>query len=309
MLAVCVLREQGCAVEGIAFESPFFAAAAARRSAAALALPLRVADFTADIIALIRHPPHGFGGALNPCIDCHARMVRRAGELMTELGWDFVATGEVLDQRPMSQNRKALETVARESGFAEHLVRPLSALLLAPTRPEREGLLERSRLLGLQGRSRRPQAGLAARHGIREYPSPAGGCLLTEKLFCAKLRDLKEHEGLENLRDVRRLRLGRHFRLPGGAKCIVGRNAAENARLRQEAGADELILRPANMPGPTAVLPASAAEADRRLAAAICAGYCDNPGTGVRLRHAVGGAEQEELVAPLPREAARQWLL
>ena len=308
-LAVCVLRGQGCQVEGVVFDSPFFNIQAAHAASRSLAVPLQVIDFTADIAELVMHPSHGFGAAMNPCIDCHARMIRRAGERMRELGWDFVATGEVLNQRPMSQNRRALEQVARESGFADCLIRPLSAQRLEPTQPEREGRVDRSRLLGLSGRSRHDQTALAAQYGLRDYPTPAGGCLLTERQFCHKLLDLKDHEGLGNPLDLTRLRLGRHFRLPGGAKCIVGRNAAENAQLERLLQPGETRLRPLAVPGPTVVLAAGATAPDLERALGLCAGYCDAGEGPVRLRCTGPDGVRECLVARLPREAARPWLL
>ena len=309
-LAVCVLRAQGCHVEGVVFDSPFFNIQAAHAAARSLAVPLQVVGFTADIAELVGHPPHGFGAAMNPCIDCHARMIRRAGERMRELGWDFVATGEVLNQRPMSQSRRALAQVARDSGFADCLIRPLSALLLEPTRPELDGRVDRARLLDLSGRSRHAQAALAEQYGIRDYPTPAGGCLLTEKQFCRKLQDLKDHEGLGNHADLERLRLGRHFRLPGGAKCIVGRNAAENAQLARRLQPGETLLRPLSAPGPHVVVVAGAGDADLDLALGLCAGYCDAGEGPVRLRCAgAGGGARDVSAVRLPRETARPWML
>ena len=138
-LAVRVLQRAGAEVEGVCFVTPFFSPKAAEQAAAALGIPLNVVDFTDDEIALIENPPHGFGGAMNPCIDCHATMIRRAGEMMLARGFDFVATGEVMGQRPMSQNKQSLGIVAKSSGLEGRLVRPLSALLLEPTLPETEG--------------------------------------------------------------------------------------------------------------------------------------------------------------------------
>jgi tRNA-specific 2-thiouridylase len=309
MLAICVLREQGCRVEAVVFSSPFFNVEPARLAAAALDVPLQIIDFTADIARLVEHPPHGFGRAMNPCIDCHAWMIRRAGERVREQGWDFVATGEVLNQRPMSQNRRSLSLVAEESGCADILVRPLSAQLLEATQPERDGRIDRTRLLALSGRARTAQIELAAKYGLLHYPSPAGGCLLTEKLFCRKLEDLKKHEGLDNPRDLDWLRLGRHFRLPGGAKCIVGRDAGENVRLQQELLPTDLLLRPMATPGPTVVVTGGADEADQALAAAICAGYCDTPGQPVRLRKIAQGLRSDFYAAPVARESAKIWMV
>ena len=310
ILAICVLRGQGCRVEAIAFDSPFFNLSSAHASAHALGIPLHVVDFTADITELVEHPPHGFGKAMNPCIDCHARMIRRAGERVREWKWDFVATGEVLNQRPMSQNRRALDQVARDSGCADLLIRPLSAKLLDATPPEMDGRVDRSRLLAIAGRSRAEQISLAEHYGIHDYPSSAGGCLLTEPMFCRKLQDLKTHEGMRDVRDLRWLRLGRHFRLPDGARCIVGRNAAENHRLQQEAQAVDLVLRPLGVPGPTVVVPGGGVtDADRERALTLCAGYCDATDGAVRLRLITDGGTREATVIPLPREAARAWML
>ncbi|MBO7688563.1 MAG: tRNA 4-thiouridine(8) synthase ThiI [Kiritimatiellae bacterium] len=261
-LAVCVLRDAGAEVECVTFETPFFTAAAARKAAAALGAKLHVVDFTDDEIALVKNPPHGFGGAMNPCIDCHATMIRRAGELMAQLGYDFVATGEVLNQRPMSQNRQSLGVVARTSGLAGRLVRPLCAQLLDPTIPEQEGKLDRSKLLGLSGRRREPQFELAKKYGLVDYPSPAGGCKLTEKGFGRKLKDLLDHEGLDERRLVELLLVGRRFRLPDGTGVILGRDADENRLLAARRAPADTLLAPVSVPGPTAMLPRVASEAD-----------------------------------------------
>ena len=275
-LAVRVLEDAGAEVEGVCFATPFFAPDAARKAAASLGIKLHVVDFTDDEIALIENPPHGFGGAMNPCIDCHAAMIRRAGELMARLGYDFVATGEVMGQRPMSQNRQSLGVVEKSSGLKGRLIRPLSARLLEPTIPETEGKVDRERLLDISGRSRSRQIELAARFGIVDYPSPAGGCKLTEDGFGRKLRDLMEHEGLGNRRLVELLLVARRFRLPDGTGVILGRDKAENAVLK-EAGDLGTVVAPVNCPGPTALVPIVRSEADLRLAVELVCAYsrCD----------------------------------
>ena len=265
-LAVRVLERAGAAVEGVVFVSPFFGSAGAEKAAAALGVPLHIVDFTAEEIALVENPPHGFGGAMNPCIDCHAAMIRRAGEMMAELGYDFVATGEVQGQRPMSQNRQSLGVVEKCSGLKGRLVRPLSAKLLEPTVPELEGKLDREKLLDISGRSRDRQIALAAEFGIADYPSPAGGCKLTEAGFCRKLRDLMDHEGLANRRLVELLVVGRRFRLPDGSSVILGRNRSENAVLRGEKGE---VVEYDGAPGPTALVPVVKSAADLELARGI----------------------------------------
>ena len=271
-LAVCVLREAGAYMEGVTFETPFFSADNARKAAKALDLPLTVVDFTADEIALLENPPHGFGGAMNPCIDCHTTMIRRAGEIMRERGFDFVSTGEVVNQRPMSQNRQSLGVVERGCGLAGLLVRPLSAQLLEPTKPELEGLIDRTKLLAIQGRQRQMQMELAAKFGLKDYPSPAGGCLLTEKGYGRRLKDLMDHEGLGDLRLVRMLKAGRRFRLPGGASVILGRDSSDNARLESARAAGEVLVAPVSVPGPTALV-VSQCESDLAMVRPLVCAY------------------------------------
>lgn len=281
-LAVCVLRAQGAEVAGIAYTSPFFNADGAVAAAGNLNLPLQVEDFTPEIINLLDHPPHGFGSGLNPCIDCHAAMFRHAGAIMRARGFDCLASGEVLNQRPMSQNRQALQTVARESGFADVILRPLSARLLPPTMPENRGLIDRGRLLALEGRNRKPQIDLAGKYGIRDYPQPAGGCLLTDRVYAGKLRELRDHEGLRNPDTIRRLQTGRHFRLPPGSsprglRLIVGRNQDENRQLERGIHPGETLIFPSAAPGAAGILAPGAGPAEISLAAAICARYSDYP--------------------------------
>ena len=282
-LAVKVLQEAGADVEGVTFETPFFSSAAARRAAKALGVKLHVVDFTDDECRLIENPPHGFGGAMNPCIDCHATMIRRAGEMMADLGYDFVATGEVLNQRPMSQNRQSLGVVEKTSGLVGRLVRPLCAQLLEPTIPEKEGKIDRSKLLGLSGRRREPQFELAKKFGVVDYPSPAGGCKLTEKGFGNRLRDLLEHEGLGTRRLVELLLIARRFRLADGTGVILGRDANENAILKG-CGEFGALVYPVNCPGPTALVPGKpSAEALAKVSALVAAwSKCDQLGTAVQ---------------------------
>jgi len=276
-LAVFVLKDQGIDVHGVTFESPFFDSNVARDAAERLGLPLNVTNFAGDIISLLDKPKHGFGAHMNPCIDCHARMLARAGEMMEDMGFHFLCTGEVLNERPMSQTRASLELVARESGYADLIVRPLSARLLGETKPERLGWVDRSALLAMEGRSRKNQLQLAARYGITEFASPAGGCRLTEPNFCRRLNDLKDHEGLNGVRSVTLLRFGRHFRLGETVKIIVGRNEKDNAVLEGNAELYDLILKVEDAPGPTGLMPFTANNEQVRLGAAICARYCDSP--------------------------------
>lgn len=271
-LAIRVLERAGAEVEALCFTSPFFSSDTARSAADALGVKLNLVDFTDDIIALVESPRRGFGGAMNPCIDCHATMIKRAGELMVERGFDFVATGEVMGQRPMSQNRQSLGIVERDSGLKGRLIRPLSAKLMEPTIPETEGILNREALLDIQGRSRDRQIALAEEFGIKEYPSPAGGCKLTEEGFCRKLKDLKDNETLSDRRLVELLVVGRRFRLPDGTGVILGRDRSDNARLKSEKDLG-VVIAPVNCPGPTALIPEIKSSGDYALALELVSSY------------------------------------
>lgn len=311
MLAIAVLRSQGIDMEAIVFSSPFFSTKSAERAAEHLGVKLHIVDFSDTILQLVRKPPHGFGGAMNPCIDCHANMIRRAGQFMREHGYDFVSTGEVLNQRPMSQNLKSLRTVAADSGLEGYLLRPLSAQLLDPTIPEQDGRVDRSKLLDIQGRQRQRQMALAKELGITHYPSPAGGCLLTEKGFCRKLKDLFDHtEGIPALADVQLMKFARQFRLPGGGRIIVGRNRDDNQALKALAQEGRHILYTVNVPGPTCACIAPLSEDDLLLAAGIVAGYGDKGDRSeIIVKIVTPELTREISVAPLARETFVSWML
>jgi tRNA U34 2-thiouridine synthase MnmA/TrmU len=187
ILAICVLREQNIRIEAVAFITPFFGPGNAQKAVKMLNVPLHVVDITDVHLQMLKKPKHGYGSGMNPCIDCHALMFREAGKLMQQWGADFLFSGEVLGERPMSQNKQSLRVVARDSGFEEYIIRPLSAKLLPITKPEHEGKVDRERLLDIQGRSRKRQMELAKQYGITEYPEPAGGCRLTEPNFSKRL--------------------------------------------------------------------------------------------------------------------------
>ena len=309
-LAVCVLREQGVHVEAVVFRSPFFKIDAAKKAAENIGVKLHIVDFSRDILGLVNDPPHGFGGNMNPCIDCHALMIRRAGEMMAKMGFDFIATGEVLNQRPMSQRRQALGMVENCSENAGRLLRPLCALHLDPTIPEQEGLVDRERLLGLHGRSRKPQIELAEKYGLVNYPSPAGGCLLTETGFCRRLGDLKDHEGLAQERLAWLLLFGRPLRLPGGSKCIAGRNSRDNASLKNARRPEDVLLHTVNIPGPSLLMPLGGSDEDINLAASICASYGDHGSRTEVVVRILAGENSREINAPvIPRESFADYIL
>lgn len=252
MVAAVLLDEQGIEVELATFRSPFFSPDEGRDAAARLDMPWREMDYTDEIMGLLRNPPSGFGKNLNPCIDCHAGMFRILGRTARKEGFDLVFSGEVLGQRPMSQNRNSLNRVANLSGCSDILLRPLSARLLTETLPERTGLVDRSGLLDISGRGRKRQMKLAEERGLA-YRNPGGGCLLTEPNFCSRLKVLMEIPGLFTPENAGLLRHGRFFRLSEDTVCLVGRWESDNEALESLAG-DRLTWSLDDVPGPTGVL-------------------------------------------------------
>lgn len=277
-LAARVLQDQGIRVIGVTFVTPFFGSARAEQAAEMLRMELRVMDITQVHLEMIQSPKHGYGKALNPCIDCHALMFREAGKVMEAEGADFLFSGEVLGERPMSQNRQSLAVVAEESGYPDLILRPLSAKLLPETLPEREGKVDRERLLNISGRSRKPQVELAAHYGITDYPQPAGGCLLTDTGYTRKLKELMTRSPAIAGRDAWLLRVGRHFRLDTGDKVIVGRDQNENAEILSMLDESDVVLDVRDYPGPIALIPHGASsEESIAKAAAVCIRYSDAP--------------------------------
>jgi tRNA-uridine 2-sulfurtransferase len=272
-LAAMTLKRQGIDVTCIAFVTPFFGAGKARKAAAAMEIPLLVEDIGQMHLEMVKNPRYGYGKNLNPCIDCHAMMFRLAGERMVADGFDFLFSGEVLGQRPMSQNPTALKTVAKYSGHPDRILRPLSAKLLPITPMEESGMVDRERLLDIQGRSRKRQTALAEEWGLVDYPASGGGCLLTEKSFTGRLRDLLEHNPQATPVDVELLKRGRQFRLSEQAKLTVGRNQEDNELLNSLARENDVTLRARDFSGPLALISGEFNEQDLQTAAAIVAGY------------------------------------
>ena len=310
MLAAAVLREQGLEVTGAVFITPFFGAERARESAAHLNIPLIEQDITEIYYPLLVNPPHGFGSRHNPCIDCHLLMLREAAVLMKSQGFDFLFTGEVLGQRPMSQHRGALNQVARGSGYPELILRPLSAKLLAPTRPELEGWVDRESLLDISGRSRKRQMELAPRHGITKYPAPAGGCLLTDPGYASRLKELLARISKPPRRHLELLKWGRHFRLPGGAKVVVGRTHKENEAIDGLLAAEDLVLRVQGYPGPVVLVSGGEDLQGVEAAAGLAAAYSDAPeGCQVTVAVQQGGETRLAKVTAVPKARFKEWLI
>jgi len=294
ILAARLMFEQGVAVVGISFVTPFFGSEGAQRATAALGIPLKIVDITEPHLAMLCNPKHGYGNNMNPCIDCHILMLREAGRVMEEEGGDFLFTGEVLGQRPMSQNKGALLVVERESGYEGLVLRPLSAQLLPETIPEQEGKVDREKLLGIKGRSRKEQLALARRYHITEYLSPAGGCLLTDPIFSRRLRDLFRNQKHFQIRDIELLKIGRHLRLAPALKAIVGRNAQDNEKILQLIAPGDDLLKVDGYPGPLCLIPYGGAAEDITRTASICVRYSDAPkDEEVTVLWSKGGEEQQ----------------
>jgi len=234
---------------------------------------LHVIDVSKEFLSIVRNPEHGYGKSLNPCIDCRILMLKKAKVYMEEKKADFIATGEVLDQRPMSQHLEQLMLIDKKADCEGVVVRPLSGALLPPTKPETEGLIDRNLLLGIKGRSRKTTLALAEKMNITEYTSPSGGCLLTDPGFCRRLADLMRYQEKLQVRDVELLKIGRHFRLAPEVKLIVGRNEEENEQIEKLFRAQDFFLYVPETGSPNAILMGSKKFLD--LAASITARYSD----------------------------------
>jgi hypothetical protein len=297
ILAVKVLQDQNIDIIATTFVTPFFDAEKALQAAEGLDVDHRVMDITPGHLEVVRHPKHGHGRNMNPCIDCHALMFREAGRLMEKERADFLFSGEVLGERPMSQNRGSLVRVARESGYEDLILRPLSAKRLPMTRPEREGKVDRSRLLNLSGRGRKRQLELADHYGIKEFPTPAGGCLLTDPIFSRRLRDLLQSSGPVSREDLELLKFGRHLRLDPGCKLIVGRDQEDNQRIQALRTDRHILLDVTEHPSPLGLLPAEAPPNLIRLAASVVLRYSDAPGDREWTVEVFGGHGSREIQA------------
>ena len=280
-LAAFVVKRAGIDVIGLTVR--YFVNADATRekmiaaTARSLHIPLRTIDLSEEHLQVIKHPVHGYGTAVNPCIDCRILMLKAALRVMDEEGAKFVVTGEVLGQRPMSQHRRALDIAAVESGLGDRLLRPLSANLLPDTLPVKEGWISREDLFSISGRSRQEQIALAEELGITDYPQSAGGCILTDKVYGARLRDAFTHVGKEamGIDEFVILRYGRQFRISERTKVFVGRNQGENEAMAEFARG-RYVIEPRGVMGPLTLVEGDPSEEELSLAARIAARYCDH---------------------------------
>jgi tRNA-specific 2-thiouridylase len=279
-LAAKVVIEQGVELEALNFMTVFCTCTtrgatclASQKAVETLGIPLKVFNVFEEYLEVVKHPKHGYGRNMNPCIDCRILMLKKAKAYMEESGAAFIVTGEVLGQRPMSQRKDAMRLIEKEAGLEGLILRPLSANVLPITIPEKEGWVDRKKLLDFQGRSRKPQIELAEHYGIHDYPNPAGGCLLTDPGFAKRMKDLMLHQPDFSLNDVHLLNMGRHFRFSDGVKLVVGRNEEENQKIETFAQEKDILLKVSNFPGPVSLLRGKLETGDIEKAAALTAHY------------------------------------
>jgi tRNA-uridine 2-sulfurtransferase len=295
-LAVKIVADQGLDVVGVNYStgfcltdhrrrmvglgkpiSPGSVRNEALRAGAQWQIPVEIIDISEEYMSIFTSPKHGYGSAINPCIDCRIFMLQKTRLLMEDLGASFIITGEVLGQRPMTQMPRTMEMIEKESDCQGLILRPLSAKVLPPTLAEEKGWIDRDKLYDFYGRSRKPQMALAKELGLTDYPQPAGGCcFLTDKSYARRVRDLFRYSGKKSLSptQVLRLKAGRHFRLNERAKAIVGRNEAENLFLNNNADG-VFVLDCSDVPGPLTLVEGRPLPEDLELAARLAARYSD----------------------------------
>lgn len=282
-LAIITVLRQGIEVKAVTFMNHFGCDVSDRSScsknpfaaAEKFKFEVKMSHLSDKFISIVKNPKFGHGKNMNPCVDCRILMLKEAKEFMEMTGAEFIVTGEVLGQRPMSQRRDSLNIIDREAGLKGLVLRPLSAKLLKPTMPEEEGLVNRDMLYGFGGRSRKPQMALAEEFGLTEYPAPAGGCLLTEPNYAYRLRELFDHHPDSSPLDLQLLRIGRHFRISPECKVIVGRDKAENEALLKLADDHSPLMRVLGHGSPMTLLSGRTDEEAILIAAALCARYSD----------------------------------
>jgi tRNA-specific 2-thiouridylase len=304
MISVKLLTEQGIAVTALYIDIGFGSSedrsellkSRAKMVGADLEIVNAREQFVQDILF---NPKYGYGKNFNPCIDCHGNMFRIAKALLPKYKASFIITGEVIGQRPMSQRHEAIKNVTKLAGDEEGglILRPMSAKLMTPTIAEVEGWVDREKLLNIEGRSREVQLRLAKEYGFEEYESPGGGCLLTESSFEKKIKDIIEHEKFE-VADIDLLKAGRHLRLPGGAKLVIGRNQDDNEKLKKIENPKYDFARALDISGPLSLLSASANEFDKKLAAKLILTYTKTP-AGYEGSVKIG----DEIVSAVPFES------
>jgi tRNA-uridine 2-sulfurtransferase len=298
-LAIYLVKRQGIEITALHFPS-FFSPldpesedAPVKLLARQLDVPLVLQPKGNDFIDIIRNPRYGHGKNLNPCIDCRIYSFIKAREFMESIGASFIVTGEVAGQRPMSQRRETMKLIEKRAGCAGIVLRPLSAHALAPTRPEEAGVVDRTQLLSVTGRGRKTQLHMAEELGLYGYSPPAGGCLLTDRGFSERVRDLLAEKDEVNEEELNLLRVGRHIRVRPGLKIIVGRNQSDNQRL-EELSRGSVVFHPVDFPGPVVLADGCPDPEEDLLIAGVVSRYARESSRGewVEARCPTGGARR-----------------
>ena len=283
-LAVRMMQEQGFEVSAVAIKTPFCdfdcgrgCGFEIRERADDLNVNLKTVYLGDEYIEMLKHPKYGIGAGFNPCIDCRAMMFNAAKKHMDEIGAEFIISGEVLGQRPMSQHGPALRTIEKESGLVGKIVRPLSAALLPETDPEKNGLIKRENLGMIKGRTRRAQLDMAKKYGIENPPNAGGGCLLTDPTFGLRAKDLFAHTETPTINDIDLLKIGRHFRFDEQTKFVVGRNKDENEMIKAIALSGDILFHARDHMGPVSILRGKNAGTYVKFASSITLRYSDAP--------------------------------
>jgi len=308
-LAIKMMQEQGFDVSAVAIKTPFCdfdcgrgCGFEIRERADDLDVNLKTVYLGDEYIEMLKHPKHGIGAGFNPCIDCRSMMFDAAKKHMEEIGAEFIISGEVLGQRPMSQHAPALRTIENESDLVGKIVRPLSAALLPETDPEKDGLIKRENLGMIRGRTRRDQLDMAKKYGIENPPNAGGGCLLTEPHFGIKAKDLFSHTKNPTINDIDLLKIGRHFRLDEETKFIVGRNKDENEMIKAIALPGDILLEAKDFVGPVSILRGSNAKQHLKFASSITLRYSDAPNN----EQAIVSIRDNDLVEEIASKSAEE---
>jgi tRNA-uridine 2-sulfurtransferase len=282
-LAILVMQRQGLDVTAITFLNHFGCDISDKSSCSKdpfaasvkFGFQVKLAHLSDKFLEIVKNPKYGHGKNMNPCIDCRILMLKEAKEFMNLTGADFIITGEVLGQRPMSQRKDCFPMIDKAAALKGLVLRPLSAKLLPVTIPEEKGLFSREMLYGFNGRSRKPQMALANEFGLTEYPMPAGGCLLTEPIYAFKLKDLLTCNNNPYYKDINLLRVGRHFRFSPECKIIVGRDNEENELINAMADSEDYLFRVEGVGSPLAIIRGKITDTALEVAASLCARYSD----------------------------------
>ena len=301
-LAVKMMQKQGFEVSAVAIKTPFCdfdcgrgCGFEIRERADDLNVNLKTVYLGDEYIEMLKHPKHGIGAGFNPCVDCRTMMFDAAKKHMEEIGAEFIISGEVLGQRPMSQHAPALRTIENESDLVGKIVRPLSAALLPETDPEKDGLIKRENLGMIRGRTRRNQLDMAKKYGIENPPNAGGGCLLTEPQFGIKAKDLFDHIKNPTINEIDLLKIGRHFRLDEETKFVIGRNKDENEMIKALALPGDILLEAKDYVGPISILRGKNAKLHVNFGSSVTLRYSDAPKTEKNIISIKNGDSEDEI--------------